>query len=106
MGYAIVGGAGLIVGLGLMIWALRERTLRHFAERKADEEAAHRARFEAQAVENAEVAQELDSMSKRLMVESETIRSRLEETRIRLAQCGDPKAVKDWLDSELEKEVL
>ena len=106
MWYAIVGGLGLAVGLGLMIWALRERNARLAAERAADR--SDKDRLVAVDVANANAAQasELAEANKRIEAEVALLRGRLNEARVRLAETGDPKAVKGWLDSELGEETL
>jgi len=106
MGYAIVGGIGLFVGIGLMIWALRERSKRHEAERKADKAQQERADFERAVKHNAQVAVNAEAETKRVERELDGVRLQLSEVRKRLAQCGDPKAVKAWLDDELKEEDL
>ena len=106
MGYAITGGIGLLVGIGLLIWALRERTKRHEAEREADAARAALEKAAEQADKNALAALKAEDFAKRLDDQILVLRGRLNEARVRLGQCGDPKAVKDWLDAELEAEEL
>jgi uncharacterized protein HemX len=102
MGYVIVAGAGLAVGLGLMIWALTERGKRHEAERKADE-AEHREQAQRElANQNASAAQNLEMQHGRMSEQLSVLRKALEEARTRLAESGDPEAVKTWLDEELK----
>jgi small-conductance mechanosensitive channel len=106
MGIAIAGGSGLFLGLGLLIWGLGERKKRHAAERAADKAEQDRLSAVQVADQNARQAQKVEDFANRLDAEVMALRGRLNETRIRLAQCGDPKAVKAWLDSELEAEEL
>lgn len=102
MGYAIVGGAGLCVGIGLMIWALSERSKRHKAERAADDAKAGKEKMRKMAMQNAVVTEGLRAACQRTDKQLEVLRQRLKETRTRLAQTGDPEAVKAWLDDELK----
>lgn len=106
MGYVITGGVGLVLGVGLLIWALRERSKCARAE-KAATDADHRLRAALiQADMNAQVAQEAADSQQRVVSQLNVLRERLYEARRRLAKCGDPKAVQDWLDEELKAEEL
>lgn len=102
MGYAIVGGVGLLVGIGLMIWALRERSKRHEAERKADAAEAAATAARKLSADNAAAAQNLEMQHGRMSEQLQILRSALQEARRRLAESGDPEAVKAWLDEELK----
>jgi small-conductance mechanosensitive channel len=89
-----------------MIWALVERGKRHAAEigaRIAREE-ERGARLIAD--HNRNVAAGLADRLKAADDQLALVRGRLNETRIRLAQCGDPLAIKAWLDQELREETL
>lgn len=100
------GGAGLLLGLGLMVWALRERSLRHRAERELDGAKLKTQSAQEAALANFAHAAELEQQIGRMAQQLATLRERLRETRIRLARCGDPKAVKAWLDEELKAQKL
>jgi len=106
MGYVIVGGIGLAVGLGLMIWALRERAARQKAEiavlraHQKYEEAAEIAR------KNAMTAAEMSEERRRIEDELAHVRGRLNELRQRLVECRDPQAIREWLDAETRAEEL
>lgn len=102
MGYVIVAGVGLALGIGLMIWALSERSKRHAAERKADEEKTKADSTRQLAARNAAVAQNLEMQHTRLKEELQILRTALQKTQKRLAKTGDPKAVAAWLDDELK----
>jgi hypothetical protein len=106
MWYAIIGGSGLFVGLALLIWGLTERGKRHAAERKADEQKALATSARMVAKSNAENAQRLESERERMSKQLLVVRDRLGETQRRLAESGDPKAIKAWLDEELKGETL
>lgn len=102
MGYAIVGGSGLFVGIGLMIWALAERSKRHAAERRADATLLELKEMRQLAAKNAAAAQSIRDASIRSDKQLTLVRAQLEDTRRRLARSGDPEAVKAWLDEELK----
>lgn len=102
MWYAIIAAAFLAVGLGLMIWALRERTKRHEAERGAD--AARRAEQEAAALAeaNAGAAGMLRDQVARLEAQISAQRDRLAELRKLLVDKAPMPVIKEWLDQEGE----
>jgi predicted nucleic acid-binding Zn-ribbon protein len=106
MGYAIVGGLGILLGLGLMIWALRERAARHEAERATDKAVKERDTASRIADANRAQALKLDKERRRLEMQIGALRIRLDEAWESLAKSGDPKAVKDWLDKELSAEEI
>lgn len=106
MGIAISAGAGLIMGVALLIWGLRQKNARHAAERSADK--AEQERKDAVGVANANSASvaRLEEARAKLASEVMVLRDRLGETYNRLAECGDPEDIKAWLDSELKAEEL
>jgi hypothetical protein len=106
VGYVISIGAGLALGLGLLIWGLRERSKRHAAERRADKAGKEVWAADARALANAKAAGQSEELHQRSAEQVEVLRARLREARERLVQCQDPKAIKDWLDSELEGGTL
>ena len=106
MGYVIVGGIGLLLGIALLIWALRERSKRHGAESTLKDEQVKRAEAERIAGVNLARASEMEAQSRRLDAQLIAQRGRLNECRGRLAEGGSPEAIKDWLDSELKEDVL
>lgn len=113
MGYVICAGAGLAVGLALLIWALRERSLRAAAdekvlaaERKVDQLEEQR-RTAAQVAEtNAKQAREAEEWCQRLKDENAKLRSTLQDARERLVKCQDPRTVKELLDRQLSEVIL
>jgi hypothetical protein len=102
MGYVIVAGVGLAIGLGLMIWALRERSRRHEAERAAD--AARKAADESARIADANctVTARLKVEIKRLTDQIASQRDRLAEARELLKRHGSMNTIKAWLDDEGE----
>lgn len=106
MWYAILGGAGLLLGLGLMIFVLVERSKRHTAERAADTAKAG----ESAALDHLATARETVNTQAaeltRTRLQVETIRTALNAAREQLVQCKDPASVKAWLDEQLKEEVL
>lgn len=106
MWYAIALGGGLLVGVGFLIWALKERTLRHEAERKADAAtAAERAALDALAAANNTVDMQGGELS-RTKAQVETVRTALDAARKKLVMCQDGPTVKAWLDEQLKDEKL
>jgi len=106
MGYAIVGGIGLAVGLGLMIWMLLERKKRHAAEREADQQAALRAQSDRIAGQNALAVSAAKAETDRARAELQIVREKLKEAYDRLVRCEDPQTIQSWLDAELKGGVI
>lgn len=106
MGYLITAGAGVLLGLGLMIWALRERRARHTAERQADKAIQSANKSDEIAKGNARAAQKAGEYAKKLEQENVALRQRLNRARSRLVQLKDPQAIRAWLDAELESEEV
>lgn len=101
MWYAISLGAGLLLGVALLIWALHERSERTAAEQKvaavqADADAARRL-----ACENVRVASALKEQLAAADRRAGVLRTALAEAQRRLVACEDPQAIKDWLTAEL-----
>jgi len=106
MWYAITGGAGIALGLGMMIFGLVERSKRHKAERAKDQAEQDRERYREASEKSALAALDAEAEAKRFDEQLVTLRRRLAEARERLAKSGDPKAIKEWLDFELSAEDL
>ena len=102
MGYAIVGGSGLALGLGLMIWALVERGRRNKAALEAKDAVVRQEEYRRIADGNRERVVELERQIGKVDLELAAVRGKLTEARDRLAKCNDPQTIKDWLDRELE----
>ena len=103
MWYALTGGAGILLGLGLLIWGLRERSARYNAERKADKQQARADDCERAATANARVAKENEDWAKRVENQATALKESLTQTRELLKRCQDPKIIREWLDSELNR---
>lgn len=106
MGYAISAGAGLLVGIGFLIWALRERSARQAAEKaqaKAEVVAAQNATI---AENNVKLANELQAGILKEQARLAVLNSTIRELRGKLVTCRDPQTVKSWLDAELKGTIL
>lgn len=106
MGYVITGGAGLLLGVALLIWALRERGLRAKAEKEATQATVDLGIVRQAAAASADTAKDAEENVKRLEGQVTTLRQRLGEARQRLIEAEDPKAIKAWLDEELDAAEL
>lgn len=106
MTVALIGaGSGLVLGISLLIWALRERGARHAAETERDN-AKHaldnalltndRLRVEVNVIRR-----ERNGCQAQLKVLHETIHGLHEQ----LAECKDPAAVEKLLNDELGEPV-
>ncbi len=106
MGIAIAGGAGLLLGLGLLWWGLRERSARHKAERAADD--AELGRKEAVGVANHNAAQvaEMEKQAVRLSEQAAVLRARLTEVRMLVVQRATVATIKALIDTEAHEETI
>lgn len=102
MTYLAIGGAGLAVGLSLMIWALTERSKRGRAERLCAAAERRVEQYAAIARTNGEHAADVEKQNHRARVENGHLRHALKDAVSRLRNCRDPKALSDWLRKELE----
>ncbi len=102
MWYAIIAAAFLAVGIGLMFWALRERSKRHEAERAADKARAAEKEANDLANANAAAATLLQGQVKRLEAQLEGQRQRLAAARKILVDKAPMPVIKEWLDAEGE----
>lgn len=106
MWYAVSIGAGLLLGLGLLIWGLRERSKRHEADGKASDLSVKLGRKQV----------EVDGLNYRLRVSQseldrsndalDRVRTMLDVVRAKMMVCKDPKVVKTWLDQEMRDKDL
>lgn len=106
MWYAISICGGLAIGIAFLVWALRERTKRHEAERVADAaRAAEAAALEALAAAHTTVDMQVGELN-RTRTQVETVRTALDAARKKLVMCQDGPTVKAWLDEQLKDEKL
>jgi hypothetical protein len=106
MGYVIVAGLGIALGLGLLIWALRLRGLVTTAERRAVEAETSRNAVRAVAERNISEAKKLRGENDRLVHTLKDMRARLRLARERLVSSTDPATIKVVLDDELAEEEV
>jgi uncharacterized protein HemX len=99
--YAISLGAGLLLGVALLIWALSERSKRAAAEKTTLEAQADADAARKLACENVRVATDLKEQLAAAGRQTAVLRATLEEAQKRLVACEDPQAIKDWLAAEL-----
>jgi hypothetical protein len=100
-GVLISAGAGLLLGLGLLIWGLRERGKRHAAELARENTLAllkdMRGANERLRTEIGVVRRDRNSCQAQVGV----LRNALANLHEKLAECKDPEAVEKLLNDEL-----
>lgn len=102
----ILGISGLALGLSLMIWALKERTKRHNAEREVIDLLKKVGELELGIRHNVQAAKTARDNNLLMKKQLKELRTMLLQTRLRLVECKDPKVIKTWLDHELNIEEL
>jgi hypothetical protein len=106
MGYAIVGGIGLLVGIGFLVWALAERSKRAAAERTAAEAGAAATDLrQALAANKVSLCAVCDAL-RASEAAAAALRLVLDQLRIQLRLSRDIKTVVAWLDNELKETDL
>lgn len=103
MWYAILLGAGLLVGLAMMIWALRERKARFTAEAVLKDVQVERDKFSAIADANREAAVRAAQDTAKCKETSALLYAELDKARDLLVKFGDTEAIREWLLSEINK---
>jgi hypothetical protein len=104
-GALIGGGAGLLLGLTLLIWALRERGKRHSAEIERDN-ARHLLKDSHSAVDRLRVeANVLRQDRNGCQAQIKMLRNTIHGLHIKLAECKDPAAVEKLLNDELGEQL-
>ena len=106
MGYVITGGIGLAIGIGLLIWALRERSLRHDAHRSEDALRLQKANFERVALSNERLAKKANEQA---AIEHDiVVKLQLQVNNLRdmLISTGDPDVIKKRIDAVTQEEYL
>lgn len=106
MSYAIVGGIGLLIGLGLLIWAVRLQGKLARSEVKLAETVASLEKAADVALANANAAAQAEDTAKRALAASDELRVRLKAARESLLLCKDPGAIQQVLDAELKEEAV
>lgn len=106
MGIAISAGAGLLLGLGLLVWGLRERSKRHAAERAADKAESRLANAIDTAQHNGNMAAKMEDQKVRLEKQVNVLQERLGELRRVVAEEATIETVKVLLDSETKGETI
>ena len=106
MWYAITAGVGVLLGLSLLIWGLREQTARHKAERAADAAATGESSALGHLADARETVNAQALELTRARVQNDAIRKTVDELRKRLVECKDVKTVQEWLDEELKDETV
>lgn len=105
MWYAITAGAGLLLGLGLLIWGLRMRSKLADSEMLLEKSRATVkdmiGRLEAADKALQELHRDRQSLERQVI----TLRGVIEEMRQQLIQCRDPATVRRWLDEEMGKKL-
>lgn len=105
MWYAILLGLGLVLGLTMMVWALRERSSRQAAETKASEATKYREIAEGVAKENSAAVDKAKAelyKYKELVLELYKEIDRLKNLLLK----GDSETIKEWLKDALGKETV
>lgn len=101
MWYLITAGAGVLLGLGLLIWGLAERSTKHEAETKAMTLGVQVKIRE----ERVKWLQNQLNFAKQEQVKTEealaVTRGAVSKLREQLVKHGGPEAIKHWLDEEL-----
>jgi hypothetical protein len=101
MWYVASLGGGLALGIGFLIWALKERSKRHAAETNLTKSrvvvAGLRDDLEKATVGINKLTDEGHARENQLKVLRETV----DELRGRLRSCQDPEAIRSWLDTAL-----
>jgi len=105
-GYLVVGGVGLLGVVGMLIWALVERSRKLEALREADHQTELRLESNRIAEQNAVVVASTKAEAIRVQQELQIVREKLKEAYDRLVRCEDPRAIQDWLDAELKGEEV
>lgn len=106
MWYVIAALVGVAIGVGLLIWGLRERRLRYEAEKKLVETDAQVGRLLVEVHDLKKQAGALEDERAKVDAQVVTLRRVVDELRTRLVACADVKAIKSWLMKELGEEEI
>jgi len=99
-------GSGIVVGLGLLIWGLRERSAKHKAEMNLQLARATNTKLRTEVstlqVDVEQGTQREQGSARQVKV----LRGAIDELRVKLRTCRDPATVRLWLDEQLGKDKL
>jgi hypothetical protein len=95
MWYVICLGSGLVLGIGFLIWALKERA----ARQKAEEDASA---FRIVSETNVAIATKAQSDVKDLRNQIMSLQAAVRNAQQKLLDCNDPETIKAWLTDELK----
>lgn len=101
MWYVITGAVGLALGIGLLIWALKERSKRNKEEKNVLKLELKNTLLERQNKDLGKVVQKHKENEERLEAQIGILKKTIDGLRERLVACKDPEAITDWLDSEM-----
>ncbi len=101
MWYAIIGGIGLAIGIGLLIWALKERSARYNAEKEYLKCDLKNKLLERQNKDLNTIVQKHKDNEERLDKQIVVLKKTIDNLRERLVLCQDPQTIVDWLDNEM-----
>lgn len=102
MWYVITGAAGLLLGIGLLIWAIVERKRRYEAEKQALKYAAKVERLDLQNRTLVTAIESLREAEDRYGDQVSVLRKTISSLRERLISCQDHQTITEWLESEME----
>lgn len=104
MGYVIAAGIGLALGIGLLIWALRERGRRQDAEERALKLTLEIAQLNVNLAQYGARCTRLTTDREAAEVQLQKLRELLDDAQALLKTSTDIKTVKNWLDEVLRKD--
>lgn len=102
MGYVITAGSGLLLGIGLLIWAIRERSKRADAEKGLITAQATLRMRDLAAQDMERTIKTLQLENRQINKEAVAVREAYKASLERLKACKDPEAVQSWLEEELK----
>jgi len=105
MWYLITAGAGLVLGLGLLIWGLRMRGKLADSEMLLEKSRGTVKEMIGRLNEADKALQALHKDRQSLERQVVTLRGTIEEMRQQLIQCRDPATIRKWLDEEMGKKL-
>lgn len=101
----VAAGSGLLLGLTLLVWVLKERSKRHAAEEKATKLESEVAILQGANANQAALINQRDKELGRQAKQLLTLRNTISKLREQLVECRDPEAIKQWLEDELKEQI-